>query len=271
MTVTRLGLIRSQITCPVTRLAAIRLVHPSISSVLTISTRLMFLNHTKIDLLAHHSEWCGNSTFQRSYAGKTGDFAGYNVVAYFSEFGCNDPSPRIWTEVSALFSSQMSDVWSGGLAFSYFPAESSQGEFGMVTISADGSTVQTSTDFDNLKTQYGQVSPPNTPSKSNAGSGTYPNCFSQNSTFLASNTLPPTPSNSACQCLENNLSCQFNPQTTNTSAIIGTLLDTACSLIGTKGGNCDAIASNGQTGQYGVVSECDPCTLSCHRASITRY
>lgn len=231
----------------------------------------MFLNHTKIDLLAHHSEWCGNSTFQRSYAGKTGDFAGYNVVAYFSEFGCNDPSPRIWTEVSALFSSQMSDVWSGGLAFSYFPAESSQGEFGMVTISADGSTVQTSTDFDNLKTQYGQVSPPNTPSKSNAGSGTYPNCFSQNSTFLASNTLPPTPSNSACQCLENNLSCQFNPQTTNTSAIIGTLLDTACSLIGTKGGNCDAIASNGQTGQYGVVSECDPCTLSCHRASITRY
>ncbi|KAA1468466.1 carbohydrate-binding module family 43 protein/Glycoside hydrolase family 72 protein [Dentipellis sp. KUC8613] len=203
-------------------------------------------------------EWCGNSTFEKSYAGKTADFANYNVVAYFSEFGCNNPSPRVWTEVAALFSSQMSPVWSGGLAFSYFPAESDQGEFGMVTISSDGTTVTTSTDFNNLKAQYGQASGPNSPSQSSAGSSSYPNCPASNSSLLVSTTLPPTPNDAACQCLQNNLSCQFTPKTSNTSAIVGSLLDTACSLIGSAGGNCNAISGDGSSGTYGAVSACDP-------------
>ncbi|KAH9046433.1 carbohydrate-binding module family 43 protein/Glycoside hydrolase family 72 protein [Lactarius hengduanensis] len=216
---------------------------------------------TAIDIFGlNNYEFCGNSTFQASYAGKTGDFAGYNVVAYFSEYGCNQPSPRVWAEVPVLFGSDAVPVWSGGVAFSYFPAESGQGEFGMVTLSSDGSTVTPNTDFDNLKTMYNQVSFINDPSQSSAPSASYPACPQQNSSFLASTTLPPTPSDSACQCLESNLSCQFNPQTSNTSAIVGSLLDTACSLLGTVGGNCDPIAGNGQTGLYGTVSSCDPST-----------
>lgn len=216
---------------------------------------------TAIDIFGlNNYEWCGNSTFQASYAGKTGDFAGYNVVAYFSEYGCNQPSPRVWTEVPALFSSDATPVWSGGVAFSYFPAESGQGEFGMITLSTDGSTVTPNTDFENLKTMYNQVSFINNPSQSSAPSAAFPACPQQNTTFLASTTLPSTPSDSACQCLESNLSCQFNPQTSNTSAIVGSLLDTACSLLGSVGGSCDPIAANGQTGQYGTVSSCDPST-----------
>jgi len=217
---------------------------------------------TSIDIYGlNNYEWCGNSTFEASYAVKTGDFAGYNVVAYFSEYGCNQPSPRVWTEVPALFGSQATPVWSGGVAFSYFPAESGQGEFGMVTISSDGSTVTPNTDFDNLQAMYTQVSFINNPSQSSAPSASYPSCPQQNTTFLASTTLPPTPSDSACQCLDSNLSCLFNPQTSNTTAIIGPLLDTACSLLGTAGGNCNLIATNGQTGQYGLASSCDPSTL----------
>lgn len=72
------------------------------------------------------SRWCGESNFQTAYSGLEALFSDYNVVAYFSEYGCNNPSPRVWTEVGSLFSSQMSPVWSGGLAFSYFPAESAQ-------------------------------------------------------------------------------------------------------------------------------------------------
>jgi len=211
---------------------------------------------TSIDIFGlNNYEWCGNSTFEASYSQKTTQFANYNVVAYFSEFGCNNPSPRIWTEVAALFSSQMSDVWSGGLAFSYFPATSSAGQFGMITLSADGSTVQTSTDFDNLKTQYGQISAPNSPS---SGTNSFPSCPQSSDTLLVSNTLPPTPNDQACQCLQNSLSCQFNPQTTNTSAIVGPLLDEACSLIGGTGGSCSAISANGTSGQFGAVSSCDP-------------
>jgi 1,3-beta-glucanosyltransferase GAS1 len=187
-----------------------------------------------------------------------GQFAGYNVAAYFSEFGCITSPPRLWTEVGALFSTEMTNVWSGGIAFSYFPAASGQGQFGMVTISADGSTVTTSADFTALATQYGSTTPANSPSQAAAGATTYPACPQQNSSFLASTTLPPTPNDAACNCLENTLSCRFTPADSNYSQILGTLLDTACGLLGQAGGNCNDIASNGSSGTYGRVSSCDP-------------
>jgi len=216
---------------------------------------------TAIDLYGlNNYEWCGNSTFEASYAGVEADFAGYNIPAYFSEFGCNTSPPRLFTEVGALFSSQMSPVWSGGIAYSYFPASSVQGNFGMVTISPDGSTVTTSSDFNALATQYSQVSAPNTPSQSSAGSTNYPTCPAQNSTWLASTTLPPTPNDQSCQCLESTLSCLFTPETNNYTAIVGELLDTSCSLLGGAGGNCNDIASSGANGTYGRVSFCDPPT-----------
>src|SRR5271163_4016003 len=93
------------------------------------------------------SQWCGDSTYQASgYDTLTEEFSSYTVAAYFSEFGCVTSSPRLWTEVGAIYSSNMTSVWSGGVAFSYFPAESPQGQFGMVTIASNGS-VSTSTDF----------------------------------------------------------------------------------------------------------------------------
>ena len=94
----------------------------------------------------------------------------------------------------------------------------------MVTV--DGNTVTVSDDFTRLAEQYGNASGPNTPSQSDAGSTQYPACPQQNSSFLASTTLPPTPNDSACDCVVNSLSCQFTPQTDNTSIIVGTLLDT---------------------------------------------
>jgi hypothetical protein len=153
----------------------------------------------------------------------------------------------------------MSPVWSGGLAFSYFPATSAAGEFGMVTISSDGSTVTTSNDFNALASQYGQVNPPNTPDQTSAGSTSYPGCPAQNTTWLASTTLPPTPNDKSCQCLESTLSCLFTPQTNNYSIIVGELLNTGCSLLAQAGGNCNDIASSGASGTYGRVSYCDPC------------
>ncbi|KAG6844271.1 hypothetical protein H0H87_008219 [Tephrocybe sp. NHM501043] len=150
----------------------------------------------------------------------------------------------------------MSPVWSGGVAFSYFPATSAQGQFGIVTISEDGKTVSTSDDFDRLKTQYNQVTPPNTPSKGSS-TATYPSCPTANDTFVASASIPPTPNEAACNCLKSTLSCQFTPATNNYTAIVGQLLDTACSLVGSKGGSCDDIGGNGQTGVYGRLSGCD--------------
>ncbi|KAF9455007.1 carbohydrate-binding module family 43 protein [Macrolepiota fuliginosa MF-IS2] len=202
-------------------------------------------------------EWCGDSTFQASYAGTTGDFAGYNVVAYFSEFGCITSPPRLWTESAALFSANMSNVFSGGVAFSYFPASSVQGQFGMITIGGDGS-VQTSDDFNRLQTQYTQLSPPQSPAQASAPAAAYPSCPSANSSWAASNTLPPTPNLAACNCLESSLGCQFTPATTNYSVILGQLLDGGCGLLGQRGASCADIGGDGQAGVYGRVSACDP-------------
>ena len=155
----------------------------------------------------------------------------------------------------------MTNTWSGGIAFSYFPAESGQGQFGMVTVS--GNTVTTSTDFTLLKAQYGKVSPPNSPSQGSTSDSSYPTCPSQNDTFIASNTLPPTPNDAACKCLETNLACTFSPPSgTNSTAISvinGQLLGTACGLLTSNGGNCNDISANGTTGTYGRVSFCDAC------------
>jgi len=213
---------------------------------------------TALDIYGlNNYEWCGNSTYEASYAGVNGDYAGYNVVAYFSEFGCITSPPRLWTETDALFSSLMSDTWSGGIAFSYFPATSVQGQFGIVNISSDGKTVTVSADYTQLESQYTQLSPPNTPSQSSASTN-YPSCPAMNSTFIASTTLPPTPNEAACNCVENNLSCRFTPATSNYTSVVGALLDTACGLIGANGGNCNVIGSNGTTGVYGLLSGCDP-------------
>jgi len=62
--------------------------------------------------------------------------------------------------------------------------------------------------------------------------------------------------------LQANLDCLFNPQTSNTTGIVGPLLDTACGLIGQVGSNCNALSANGSTGTYGLVASCDPCNVA---------
>jgi len=66
------------------------------------------------------------------------DFKDLTVPVYMSEFGCVDSPPRVWNEVASLYSSPMSDVFSGGMAFSYFQAN--VGAYGLVDISSDGKT-----------------------------------------------------------------------------------------------------------------------------------
>lgn len=128
----------------------------------------------------------------------------------------------------------------------------------MVTIS--GNTVTTSTDFTRLAAQYSNSTPPTTPSQTSASDSTYSTCPSQTTDFLASSSLPPTPNDSACNCLDSGLSCDFSPpagtNTTAVSTLNGQLLGTGCGLLANAGGNCNDIISNGTSGTYGRVSFC---------------
>jgi 1,3-beta-glucanosyltransferase GAS1 len=203
------------------------------------------------------SEWCGDSNFQSAYAGTNNDFSDLNIPAYFSEFGCVTSPPRLWTEVQALFGQDMVPTWSGGLAFSYFPA---QGSFGMITLSSDNTTVTTSDDFNRLKAQYANVTFINSPSQSSAGQTQFPACPQPNSTFLASSSLPPTPNDAVCQCLaQNSFTCTFKETSSLAEpAVVGSLTDTACAFLGQNGGSCSPIGGSGSSGQYGSLSFCDP-------------
>ncbi|KAG8900810.1 1,3-beta-glucanosyltransferase gas1 [Tulasnella sp. 403] len=215
---------------------------------------------TSIDLYGLNVyRWCGAGSVS-NYATLITDYQNYPIPAYFSEFGCITSPPRLWTEVAALFGDQqMVTEWSGGVAFSYFPAV---GGYGMVTISADGKTVTTSSDFTALQQQYSQVTFVTTPAQSAAGQNTQATCPAQSASWLASTTLPPTPVPGACQCLtQHAFSCVFsNTAANNTAGIIGDLLNYACAQIGTLSGSCTPIGGNGTTGVYGPFSICDPPT-----------
>lgn len=62
--------------------------------------------------------WCGKSSYTKSgYDVRTQEFANYSVPSFFAEYGCNDVSPRLFTEVDALYGSNMTPVWSGGIVY----------------------------------------------------------------------------------------------------------------------------------------------------------
>ncbi|EGG13017.1 glycoside hydrolase family 72 /Carbohydrate-binding module family 43 [Melampsora larici-populina 98AG31] len=211
--------------------------------------------------------WCGDSNFQSSgYAAFNDNFKALPTALYMSEFGCNTAPKRLWTEVLAIYSPLMSDVWSGGSAFSYFP--SLQG-FGLTTTS-NGSDPQTNDDFKRLSQQYSKAKGPNSPTIATAKN--------MNTTSICKNTqgrvrlatdanLPPTPNLDACTCVDNTVfSCQVKPD--RSPAIIGELLDFACGQLGGDGiykvgKGCDAIASKLTTrvkDPPGILSTCSPQT-----------
>lgn len=215
-----------------------------------------------IDLYGlNNYEWCGSSTYATSgWETITNDFSGIQVATYMSEYGCITNPPRLWQEVPVLYSQPVTNVFSGGVAFSYFPTADG---YGMVTFGgSNGQTVQTSSDFNLLAAQLKNVtSTPNTPAQSTltVTDGTCPTA--ENATFQASTTLPPTPDESVCNCIyKNALSCVVNAATANQPIIVGALLDYACSLLGSNGGaaSCTAIGGNGTAGQYGPLEFCSP-------------
>lgn len=73
--------------------------------------------------------WCGNSSYSQSgYETRTQEFADYTVPAFFAEYGCNTVEPREFTEVAALFGSDMTPVWSGGIVYEYFQETNKYGK-----------------------------------------------------------------------------------------------------------------------------------------------
>lgn len=99
-------------------------------------------------------QWCGQNTFVGSgYDILVKDYSDYTLAILFTEFGCNKVTPRKWPEIDALYSTQMTGVFSGGLAYE-LTQESNK--YGLADVGDDGS-VSTLPDYDYLKTAYAKV------------------------------------------------------------------------------------------------------------------
>lgn len=190
-------------------------------------------------------EWCGDATFQNSgYADRTKDFANLSVPIFFSEYGCNEVKPRKFTEVEALYGSNMTDVWSGGIVYMYFEEEN---QYGLVSVSGD--SVSTLDDFNNYSSEINKVTPTSVNTASYSASSTSLACPATNSNWMAATDLPPTPSEDLCDCMSAALSCVVQDSVDEDD--YQDLFDWICNEI-----SCDGINANGTTGDYGSYSFC---------------
>ena len=80
-------------------------------------------------------------------------FGNTTIPVFFSEHGCNDPAPRVFNEVGALYGPQMRGVLSGGIIYEYVQEENN---YGLVDL-YDNGTAKLREDFDALQEQYNQL------------------------------------------------------------------------------------------------------------------
>lgn len=114
------------------------------------------------------------------------------TIASLSEFGCITNPPRDFGEIQALYSSQMTPVYSGGLVYEYSNEPSNPG-FGLVNI--QGSSVSPKNpDFNNLmKMLKANVPEGNGGYKTNGQPFTDCPAFSSNWNVKLGNGLPALP------------------------------------------------------------------------------
>jgi hypothetical protein len=103
--------------------------------------------------------WCDSADELQTFKGAGWDkkvemFKDFAKPIFLSEHGCIEDTRR-WGEVGALFSTQMSSVYSGGLAYEYTVEPNN---FGIVDL--NNGKVETNDDFDKLKDMYAKTKNP---------------------------------------------------------------------------------------------------------------
>ncbi|EEB05219.1 cell wall protein Gas5 [Schizosaccharomyces japonicus yFS275] len=141
-------------------------------------------------------EWCGSSSMSVSgFDQRVKEFSNYTIPLILSEFGCNDVTKdsdgtpeRPFTEIDAIFSTQMSSVFSGGLVYEYSEEGSN---YGLVVV--NGSTVTTSKNYDTLKEKFSSASSFSGDGGYNSTTGSL-TCPANQTNWKSWSTLPSMPS-----------------------------------------------------------------------------
>jgi hypothetical protein len=100
--------------------------------------------------------WCDPQTFTGAgWDKKVKMYESYSKPIFLSEFGCNK-NRRDWGEIASIYHTNMTSVYSGGLAYEYTVEPNG---YGLVEVSSDGS-IQPNDDFKRLKTAYEKTANP---------------------------------------------------------------------------------------------------------------
>lgn len=201
-----------------------------------------------IDMFGYNIyEWCGQSSYETSgYEARTSEFSNYPVPAFFSEYGCNSPSPRHFTDVPVLFGPQMSNVWSGGIVYMYYETTNNYG-----LVQTHGNQVSTLPDYSYLSMQIQKATPVGvnsnayTPTASAGGA-----CPTVGNNWQAASALPPPINNQLCSCMYDSLDC------VPAGNISPKLYSKTFSYLGGEG-VLSGITGNGTSGTYGAYSMCN--------------
>lgn len=100
--------------------------------------------------------WCDPSSFVTSgWKKKVETYKDYSKPIFLSEFGCIT-NTREWGEIAALYSQNMTSVYSGGLVYEYTVEPNG---YGIVEVGSDGK-ITPNKDFDRLKAAYKKTGNP---------------------------------------------------------------------------------------------------------------
>jgi 1,3-beta-glucanosyltransferase GAS1 len=136
-------------------------------------------------------EWCGNVDFNTSgYSNLNDQAAGYSLPIFFSETGCNKPTPRDFADQSAVLGPLMTDRWSGAIVYEWIEEANNYGLIsygpalaptatGAVVVGGytrSGTPTPVLPDFTNLQSQWKSLSPTGTPSSAYSPNVTPPAC-----------------------------------------------------------------------------------------------
>ncbi|OAQ77980.1 1,3-beta-glucanosyltransferase [Purpureocillium lilacinum] len=196
--------------------------------------------------------WCGDSDFQKSGYDRLIDFfKDYSVPTFFAEYGCNLPNGgagRVFDETTALYSANMSQVLSGGIVYEFFQDTN---DYGLVKVGSDGSPSKQK-DFSALQTKIRGAQPKGVSMSDYNPSNKAMSCPTVNSSWQASDTLPPTPDANVCSCMVK--TCECVPADGLAATSYSDIFDFIC---GKDASLCSGIQGNATTGKYGVYSMCD--------------
>ncbi|KAK3490599.1 putative beta (1-3) glucanosyltransferase [Neurospora hispaniola] len=111
---------------------------------------------SRADIFALNSySWCGDSDMQKSgYVDLVEGFSNTSVPVFYSEYGCNEVKPRMFTEVGAIYGKDFSAVFSGGIVYEYTEEENS---YGLVSVNTKDQSVTLLKDFYTLKDQFAKL------------------------------------------------------------------------------------------------------------------